>query len=409
MENWQFWLAAGTMGAGVAAIFVQTLRRARGDVRSAAEFDMRVYRDQLSEIDRDVARGTLRPDEAGRLRTEISRRLLEADRAAQAGTGAAWRGGLGLAAALILVLLAGAFWGYLRLGAPGYPDLPLKARLAAAEDRRANRPDQAQAEALMPPAPALTGVDPAFADLMDKLRATVAQRPDDLRGLELLARNEAALGNLPAARAAQDGVIRVKGDAATAEDFATLAELMIMAAGGYVSPQAEEALVRALERNPANAAARFYSGEMFAQNDRFDRTFALWAPLLDEGPADAPWIAPIRDRIEEVAQRAGINYTLPDAAKTAPGPGADDIAAAADMSDADRQAMIEGMVAQLSDRLATEGGEVEDWARLISSLSVLNRKNEAKTIYAEAQTRFAGQASALGFLKEAALAAGVAE
>ena len=34
-------------------------------------------------------------------------------------------------------------------------------------------------------------------------------------------------------------------------------------------------------------------------------------------------------------------------------------------------------------RLANEGGTVEEWARLISSLAVLDRKDEAQTIYAE--------------------------
>ena len=56
----------------------RALLRARSDVQSAAAFDLKVYRDQLNEVDRDLARGTLAADEADRLRTEVSRRLLEA-------------------------------------------------------------------------------------------------------------------------------------------------------------------------------------------------------------------------------------------------------------------------------------------------------------------------------------------
>ena len=99
-----------------------------------------------------------------------------------------------------------------------------------------------------------------------------------------------------------------------------------------------------------------------------------------------------------------MDFTLPDAA---PGPDADAIAAAQDMTPEDRQAMIEGMVAQLGNRLATEGGTVEDWARLISSLATLNRKDEAATIYAEALTKFDGSPSQQSFLREAALNAGL--
>jgi len=50
---------------------------------------------------------------------------------------------------------------------------------------------------------------------------------------------------------------------------------------------------------------------------------------------------------------------------------------------------------------------VEDWAKLITSLGVLDRMDEAKAIYDEALTRFAGRESEQSFLKEAALNAGL--
>ena len=405
METAAFWAAAGGIGLAVAALFLMALRRARAEIAAAADFDLKVYRDQLTEIDRDLARGTLPPEEADRLRTEVSRRLLDADRNAQSATRQASTGGIAVAAAVILALIGSSYWVYLRLGAPGYPDLPLATRFAMSEEMRANRPSQTEMEAeaaAIRPAPIEPEAD--FAVLMDRLRQAVADRPDDARGLELLASNEARLGNLTAAREAMENLIRVKGDSATAADHAALAELMIMAAGGLVSPEAEAELTRALTLDARNGTARYYYGLMAAQVGRFDRTFALWRPLLDEGPADAPWIAPIRAQIEDVAMRAGVQYELPEAV---PGPDGAAVAAAEDMSPEDRQAMIEGMVAQLGERLATEGGTVEEWARLISSLSVLNRKEEAQEIYAEALMRFEGSPSQQSFLREQALNAGL--
>lgn len=405
METAAFWAAAGGIGLAVAAIFLLALRRARAEIAAAADFDLKVYRDQLAEIDRDLTRGTLTSDEADRLRTEVSRRLLDADRHSQSATRQASTGGIAVAAALILALIGSSYWAYLRLGAPGYPDLPLATRLAMSDDMRANRPSQTEMEeeaAASRPAPAEPEAD--FAALMEQLREAVAIRPDDARGLELLASNEARLGNLSAARAAMENLLRVKGDTATAEDHAALAEVMIMAAGGLVSPEAEASLARALTLDARNGTARYYFGLMAAQVGRFDRTFALWRPLLEESPADAPWVAPIRAQIEDVAARAGIRYTLPG---TTRGPDGATIAAAEDMTPEDRQAMIEGMVAQLGERLATEGGTVEDWARLISSLSVLGRMEEAAEIYAEALMRFEGSPSQQSFLREAALNAGL--
>lgn len=401
METAAFWVAAGGMSLAVTALLVLALVRARAEIAAAADFDMKVYRDQLAEIDRDLLRGTIAPEEAERLRSEISRRLIDADRNATSATRSASTGGIALATGLIVLVIAGGIWTYLRLGAPGYPDLPLALRLQMSEEMRANRPSQAEMEEQAAASrPSLPAAEPEFAELMDRLREAVAERPDDVRGLELLAANEARLGNLSAARTAMEGLIRVKGDSATAEDHAALAELMIMAAGGLVSAEAEAVLTRALTIDPRNGTARYYYGLMAAQVGRFDRTFALWRPLLEEGATDAPWTAPIRAQIEDVAMRAGVAYTLPAVDGSA-------VAAAEEMTEEERQAMIAGMVAQLGERLATEGGTVEEWARLISSLSVLGRMAEAEEIYAEALDRFAGSPAQQSFLREAALNAGL--
>lgn len=402
MDNWQFWLAAGGIALVVAATLVRSLFRARSDLRASAEFDMRVYRDQLAEIGRDITRGTISADEGERLKTEVSRRLLEADRAAHAAQADVRRGGLGLAAGVIVVVLAGSVFAYLRLGAPGYPDLPLEYRLALSQEVSENRPSQTEAEADAPALPAPDVIDPAYRELMEKLRQAVADRPDDLRGLELLATNEARMGNFVAAREAMERLVAAKGEAVTAEDYASLAEVMVVAAGGIVTPEAEQALIEALRRDSRNGIARYYSGLMFAQIGRHDQTYRLWEPLLRESPPDAPWVAPIRASMEEVAWRAGVEYKAPES-----GPSAADMAAAGEMSEADRTQMIEGMVAQLGERLATEGGTVEDWARLISSLSVLGKKTEAQEIYGEALSKFDGQPSSQSFLREQALNAGL--
>ena len=95
-------------------------------------------------------------------------------------------------------------------------------------------------------------------------------------------------------------------------------------------------------------------------------------------------------------------------APAGPGPTAADIDAAAQMAPADRQAMIEGMVGQLSDRLATQGGPPEDWAKLIRSLGVLGEHDEAAAILAEARTKHAGDPTALAEIEAAGRDAGLA-
>lgn len=404
MLYWGFWAVTFALTLAVTLLLVRALTKGPKAGNDAAA--LKVYRDQLAEVDRDLARGVLTPSEAERLKTEVSRRLLDADRALRAAPGATSDSNLPVAALLILAAISAAVVGYLWLGAPNYPDLPFKQRMALAEQDYLNRPDQAAAEAQTPETPA-TDVDAEFLDLMTKLRAAIAARPDDQTGLELLAKNEGKLGNFKAARVAMQHLVDLKGAQATPADRLQLAQILILAAGGYVSPQAEQQLILTLQSDPTNPLARYYTGLMFAQNQRPDRTFALWEPLLREGPETAPWIAPIRANLAQLAEAAGIKYQPAPPMAALKGPSAGDVAAAGAMSDQDRQAMIAGMVDQLQTRLASDGGEPAEWAQLITALSVQGKMDAAKAALAAANTAYAGDATALATIAEAASVAGV--
>jgi cytochrome c-type biogenesis protein CcmH len=408
-----FWIVAFVMAGAVAALLLLALRRG-GEEARAAEADVQVYKDQLREVDRDLARGVLTQAEAEAIRIEVSRRLLEADRqTAQEATAARAPGiATGAVAALAAVaVVGGTFALYQRLGAPGYPDLPLATRIAAAEAARANRPSQATAEAEVAALERLpVEASEEYLALMERLRATVAERPDDIQGHRLLARNEAALGNYVAAREAQARIMELLGDAATAQDHADHADLMVMAAGGYVSPEAEAALSRVLAQDPGNGAARYYTGLLMIQTGRPDLAFQVWDGLLRTSAPTDPWVLPIRAQIRDLAQIAGLtDYAPPDmaAAPAAPGPTAEQMEAAAEMTPEERMEMIRGMVAGLSDRLATEGGPPEDWARLIGALGVLGETAQATAIADEAETVFAGNDAALSLIAEARVRAGL--
>lgn len=407
-----FWAIAVILALGCSALIAGALLRRREGAVPPAAYDLAVYRAQLRGVDTDLARGVITAPEAERLRTEVSRRILAADaqlRRGGADGGQPRRAGAVLAGALALLVTGGALAGYWWLGTPGYGDMPRAARLAASDAARADRLTQEAAVTKFgtPEAPATPSED--FAQLMRQLRAAVEKHPDDARGLALLARNEARLGNTAAAIDAQRRLIAVEGDAAPAADHAALADLLVTQAGGYVSQEGEAALRAALSKNPDQPEARYYLGAYYDQVGRPDAAFRTWQRLLGDSAPDAPWVAPLRAQIEGAAERAGIRYTLPPKEDTPPGPDAADIEAAGDMSDADRAQMIRGMVDGLMSRLAEEGGPPKDWARLIASLGVLDRTERAQKIYAEARETFAGDESALATLATAAKRAGIAE
>ncbi|OAN81187.1 c-type cytochrome biogenesis protein CcmI [Jannaschia sp. EhC01] len=400
-----FWIAAGLICAVVVGIVFLAARRPSDAVSPAAAYDLQVYRDQLSELDRDVTRGTLTEEEATRARTEVSRRILEADRAlhqVQRVEGVSRKGtvivGLGLVATV-----AGAFWVYTQIGAPGYPDLPLDGRIAMIEDARDNRPSQELAEEQVPDLPS-PNADPQRADMVAQLRTVMEQRPEDTEGLTLLAANEAMLGNFRAAHRAQQRLITVLGDDATGRHYIDLAEMMIFAAGGYVSPEAEQALRRGLQLEPRDGTGRYYAGEMYAQQGRPDLALPIWSNLLADSRPEAPWVPPIRAQLADVAFAAGVD--LDPALLAAPrGPSAADIEAAQGMDPEDQRAMIENMVETLADRLSTEGGTPQDWAQLITAYGVLGRTNAAQIVHDEALSVFAGSPEALETVESAFRAA----
>lgn len=407
-----FWAAAAVLGAAIAAALVRAAISGGGGA-STAERSRAVYRAQLAEIDHDLARGVLTKTEAKALRTEVSRRILATDRQ-QDRSGQGPRGPL--LALLAIVLVAGGGGIYAMLGAPDLRDQPLGRRLAEAAEQYANRPSQAEFEAMLdergePPEARRPALPPEQARLIEQLRGVLAERPDDLRGHRLLAESLARMGQWRAAARAQAEVLRILGDDATAGDLIDRAEFLILAVNGYVSPEAEQALSRGMTLSPNDPRGRYYSGLAALQAGRADLTYEVWARLLREGPADAPWIRAIRSQITEVANALG--RPVPQVAGApdpgAPGPSAEDMEAASEMTAQERDAMIRGMVARLSDRLATEGGPATDWARLIGAYGVLGETAQASRIWNEAREVFADAPADLALIRDAAREAEVVQ
>ena len=404
-----FWIPAITLCAAIGGAIVLASKRAATDLADtpgSENDELAIYKGQLRDVERDAESGVLAAEEAERLRTEIARRILALDARSRSETGRAGPGWtvtlLGTAAAMAL---GGAL--YWQMGAYGYGDLPLTSRLQAAQDALGNRMSQLDAEAQLDrPAPQ---IDEDMQELLDQLRQAMVDHPERIDGWSLLARCEARIGDFSAAWRAQDAFITRQDGSASAQDYAILADMMVQAAGGYVSPQAQDALARALALDGSDAISRYYTGLMMAQIGRPDVALTYWDALLREGPESAPWVQSIRSRIDNLAWEAGQpNYIAPEPASGFAGPSAADIDAASELSNDERAAMIQGMVEGLAAELASDGGPPEKWARLITSLGVLGRKDEAQGILDEAKTVFAADADGLALLRQAADQAGLA-
>lgn len=347
-------------GAAVLAV-IRPLSRSI-DASPETATDKAFYTAQIAEIDRDAARGLIAPEEADAARAEAARRLLSAAREAAEGersTPFRIR-----AAALIAVLLVPAFsFGlYMRLGSPDEPDRPLEARLQQAPD---------------------------FAALVAKVEKRLAEAPDDAAGWQVIAPVYVQAGRYDDAERAYLQLIRLKGP--DVDSLTSLGEVRVMQAGGVVTAEARETFAAALKIDAKAPAPRFYTGLAYEQEGRTAEAVAIFKALLADLPGDTDAAAAVRGRIATLAPGS-----IPAGGE-----------AVAALPEAERAATIRAMVDGLDQRLRSEGGDAEAWARLIRAFAVLKESEKAKDALMRAKAALAADAEAVRTVESAARAAGV--
>lgn len=385
-----FWILIGGMTATALLLLLRPLLRGGGTESErpgprAAAPDLAIYRDQLAEIERDLAQGVLSAEEAAAARLEVERRILTAASAAdrsQAATAPRPPGRHRLtAAALAGALPVAALAIYLALGAPDLAHLPSGAGPGASTQT----------------AGAPTAEDAEMTELVEKLAERLAADPSDPNGWLLLARSYGTLGRFGEAAEAYEQAIA--HGAAGAEPQAAYGEALTAAAGGQVTGPAAAAFRKALEVDPKNPRARFYLAVARAQSGRLDEALEMWVALEADAPADAPWRAAVSAQIERAAQALGRDpETLPGrVAKAAPADRREAAEATAPeaMSPEDREAFIRGMVDRLAARLRDSPDDVEGWLRLARSYEVLGEREKALEAWEQAAHRAPERADVL--------------
>ncbi len=342
-----FWVIAAVLTLGASLAVLLPLAGGPKTSSDGPSHDLEVYRDQLSELDRDVERGLIQPAQADQARAEIARRILRLDPAAEKATSGKSSGFSRLLATAAVLAVPLVSWGfYAGLGSPDLPSQPLAQRLTKN--------------------PADSTVD----ELVAQAEAHLAANPSDGRGWDVLAPIYLRMQRFPDAVTAYRNAIRLDGESAARQ--AGLGEAIASEAGGIVSSDAQAAFDAALKLDPANVKARFYLALAMAQEGRNDEAAAGWQALLAMLPQDSPW----REAVEAALSRAGKPGANPD--ETAGGPSRDQIEAASSMSAEDRGAMIETMVAGLDEKLRQNPRDWEGWSKLVRSYVVLGKADQAR-------------------------------
>jgi cytochrome c-type biogenesis protein CcmH len=370
------WVAIGLLTAGALLALLWPLLRP-AEPPAPVEGDAAVYRDQLSELERDLDRKLIDPDAAGAARIEIERRLLATGGSPSPLRRQAANTRYHLVLALTLLVAAGAPIIYLELGQPGLPDEPLM-RIPAAP--------MAIDKETPPPSP---GMQP-LADTAKQLATALDANPSNAAGWAQLGDLYLSLQRFEEAATALEQAIQQGADPKLTQS--RYGEALTQLADGQVTPDAAVALRKGLAADPTDPRARFYLALAEAEAGRIDEAVAAWNQLLADAPADANWRTLVEQTIA-AAERAKAGMTASsggggnappapagsgEATTPAPGgPSAEDMAAMANLTPEERDAKIRAMVEGLAQRLQNDPNDLDGWLKLSRSYGVLGENDKA--------------------------------
>jgi cytochrome c-type biogenesis protein CcmH len=274
-----FALAAALVAAAALALALRPLWTRRRAGASRRELSLAVYRDQLRELEADLAAGTLARGDYDRARMELEKRALEdveegapaagpAAKAKPSGKGALW-------ALLALPVVAGGVY-------------------VAVGDLRGLDPAQREG-------PSLTMQD--IEAMVQRLADRLEQNPDDVEGWRMLGRSYGVMGRFAeAANAYARAAARAPRDA---QLLADLADALAMARGQNLQGEPEELVLRALQIDPANLKALALAGTAAFGRGDYRGAERFWQRMVPHLPADSEDARVVQANIAEARAAAG--------------------------------------------------------------------------------------------------------
>ena len=308
-----FWLIAAIFVAIALAFVLPPLLQTSlqtsppgDDERSRKQANVDVYRDQISELEADMANGIVSREQYIQDRDEIERRLLEdvspAGAANMVGTkkSTAAVGGRGpvytIAVGIPLVAIAL----YLRVGNPAA--LSAQSGLSARSGSPASV-SQSQAPFAGGSQPSGQMTQQAIEANVAKLAARLEQNPGDVQGWIMLGRSYVNLEKYSEASNAYAKATALKpNDADLLGDYAFA---MGMANGQRLQGQPVELINKALKLDPENPKALELAGSAAFEVKNYSQAINYWQKLMQKTPPDSELAQALSQRINEAKSLAG--------------------------------------------------------------------------------------------------------
>lgn len=279
-----FVLLALALIAGVLLLVLLPMLRNRAAPRTniTAAVNIGIHRDQLRELDEDLATGAIDRDRHAEARGELERRLLEDTGDAPAAVVTAAPGTARRTAVALAVLIpAVAISLYL---VTGNPDgiAPSTTTAGAGHDITPQQVEQ----------------------MIEKLAARLKKSPDDGEGWVVLGRSYAALDRFKeSADAYAQAAARIPGNAQVLVDYA---DVLAMAQGRRLAGEPEKLVRRALEIDPDHPKALAMAGTIAFENKQYATAVAHWQKLAAALPPGSEIAGAVQGSIDEARALGGI-------------------------------------------------------------------------------------------------------
>jgi cytochrome c-type biogenesis protein CcmH len=279
-------IAAAMVAVAVACVLVPLLSRRRGAGPVPGAANLAVLRDQLAELEADVARGLLPTQRYEQARDELERRVLEEARSETRPAGGAGPAGAWTAVALAAGIPAGAVVFYLAVGSPS---------------------------ALLPRADAGHQVTREQVEKMvTRLQQRLERTPGDAEGWRMLGRSQSVMGRYPeAVRAYGRAAALAPDDAGLLADYA---DALAMAQGRSMLGKPLELVTRALAIDADQWKALALAGTAAFERNDYAGAVAYWERLRKVLPPDSEMRQSVEASIAEAHALAGTK-PAPETAK----------------------------------------------------------------------------------------------
>ena len=280
-----FWVYAALLAAVALAFVLAPLLRGRAASVapvSRAASNLTVFRDQLAELDADLAAGSIGREQWEAARGDLQRGVLEDVGAPAASAAAPARRSRTAAIAIGIALPVASVLLYLGLGNPQ----GLNPRTENAEQGAPHQLSQAQIESMAA-----------------RLAARLESAPDDGEGWIMLARTYGALGRLAEAAGAYE-----KAEAKfpqSAQLLADYADSLAMAQGQNLQGKPEALIRRALQADGDNLKALALAGTVEFEKRDFAKAIEYWRRMLALLPPDSEMLESVRASIKEAQDKQG--------------------------------------------------------------------------------------------------------